>query len=380
MTAPAGAAGPAAAHGAPPGPVVLAANQPADRFYAGGARIAEFRGPDGAPAAGDHVPEDWVGSATTLFGEDALGLTRLPGGGTLADAVAADPVAWLGPDRAAAHGSDVGLLVKLLDAGERLPVHAHPDVPFAARHLGLAHGKTEAWVALTAAPVHLGFRRDVGADELRRWVDEQDTAAVLDAMHVLHLAPGDAVLVPAGLPHAIGAGAFVVELQEPTDLSILVEWAGFAIDGAVAGHLGLGFGTALAAVDRRGWRASEVEALRGARAGDVGDLLPGAAPFFRVERWRGAGEWEAGFAVAVVVAGAGALVGRDGARTPLRRGSTVLVPWSAGPLRLEPRPGRPLELLRCRPPAEAPGAQDPGRTEVSAGSRAAGAGAPVSRR
>lgn len=351
MTAPAGPARASAVHGTPAGPVVLAANQPPDRFYAGGARIAEFRGPDGAPADGDHVPEDWVGSATTLFGDDALGLTRLPGGGTLADAVAADPVAWLGPGRAAVHGADVGLLVKLLDAGERLPVHAHPDVPFAARHLGLAHGKTEAWVALTAAPVHLGFRRDVGADELRRWVDGQDAAAMLDAMHVLHLAPGDAVLVPAGLPHAIGAGAFVVELQEPTDLSILVEWAGFGIDGAVAGHLGLGFDTALAAVDRRGWRASDVEALRGARADDVGDLLPAAAPFFRAERWRGAAEWDAGFAVAVVVGGAGALVAAGGARTPVRRGSTVLVPWSAGAVRWEPADGEPLEVLRCRPAA-----------------------------
>ncbi len=347
----AGAHGGAGVGPAPAAPVLLPANQPADRFYAGGARIAEFRGPGGSPAGGGHVPEDWVGSATTLFGEDALGLSRLPGGATLADALAADPAAWLGPERAAAHGADVGLLVKLLDAGERLPVHAHPDVPFAARHLGLAHGKTEAWVALTAAPVHLGFRSDVDAAELRRWVDDQDSAAMLDALHVLDLEPGDAVLVPAGLPHAIGAGAFVVELQEPTDLSILVEWAGFAIDGAAAGHLGLGFDAALAAVDRRGWSASEIDALRGARAADDGDLLPDAAPFFRVERWRGAGEWDAGFAVAVVVEGAGALVQPGGTRTEVRRGSTVLVPWSAGALRLEPAPGSALEVLRCRPPA-----------------------------
>ncbi|RMI09538.1 class I mannose-6-phosphate isomerase [Cellulomonas triticagri] len=331
-------------------PIPLTANQPADRFYAGGARIAAFRGPAGAPAAGDHVPEDWVGSVTPLFGETALGLTRLPEGPLLRDAVAADPVAWLGPAHVAAWGADVGVLVKLLDAGERLPVHAHPDVPFAAEHLGLAHGKTEAWIALTAAPVHLGFRRDVGTDELARWVAQQDTVAMLDAMHVLDLEPGDAVLVPAGTPHAIGAGALVVELQEPTDLSILVEWAGFAIDGAAAGHLGLGFATALAAVDRRGRSAAEVAALRGSRAGDTGDLLPDAAPFFRAERWRGAGEWDAGFAVAVVVAGSGALVAADGTRTPLSAGGTVLVPWSAGPLRLEAT-GSDLEVLRCRPPA-----------------------------
>ncbi len=95
-------AGAVPAGSAPTGPVVLAANQPADRFYAGGARVAEFRGPDGAPADGDHVPEDWVGSATTLFGEDALGLTRLPSyyltfnqAWCIAVAIAADLLAWL---------------------------------------------------------------------------------------------------------------------------------------------------------------------------------------------------------------------------------------------------------------------------------------------
>lgn len=338
-------------------PVPLPANQPADRFYAGGARIAAFRGPGGHPAAGDHVPEDWVGSTTTLFGEAELGRTRLPDGRLLADAVAADPTAWLGPEHVARYGADAGLLVKLLDAGERLPVHAHPDVAFAARRLGLAHGKTEAWVALAAAPVHLGFRRDVDAAELREWVDRQDTAGMLDAMHVLDLEPGDAVLVPAGLPHAIGAGAFVVELQEPTDLSILVEWDGFAIDGAAAGHLGLGFDVALAALDRRGRSAAEVAALRGARAGDDGDLLPAAAPFFRVERLRGAGGWDPGFAVVVAVAGSGALVAAGGGRTPVSAGSTVLVPWSAGPLRVEPDAGATLEVLRCRPPAADSGQQ-----------------------
>ncbi|HEY0218102.1 MAG TPA: class I mannose-6-phosphate isomerase [Cellulomonas sp.] len=329
--------------------IVLAANQPRERFYRGGPRIAAFRGPADGTGGDDHVPEDWVGSVTALFGEQSLGLSRLPDGRLLADAVRGDPVAWLGPEHVATLGTDLGLLVKLLDAGERLPVHAHPDVAFAARHLGLGHGKTEAWIALEPAPVHLGFRRDVPAETLRHWVDEQDTAAMLAAMHRVDLERGDAVLVPAGLPHAIGAGAFVVELQEPTDLSILVEWDGFAIDGATDGHLGLGFDVALAAVDRRAWSPEEIAALRGARAADVGDLLPAASAFFRAERWRDEGVWDPGLAVAVVVDGVGALVTEAGSRTPLRRGTTVLVPWSAGALRLEAGGG--LEVLRCRPPA-----------------------------
>lgn len=324
-------------------PLYLPANQPADRFYAGGRQIAAFRGT--GPAA-SHEPEDWVASATAVFGHEPVGLSVLPDGRLLRDAIDADPVAWLGAEHVAAFGPDPALLVKLLDAGQRLPVHAHPDVPFAAEHLGLAHGKTEAWVVLEPARVHLGFTRDVDADELAGWVRTQDTDAMLGTMHALDLDAGDAVLVPAGLPHAIGEGAFVVELQEPTDLSILLEWSGFAIDGAADGHLGLGFDVALAAVDRRGWSADEIARLRGATAASSGDLLPEASAFFRVERWTGARELDPGLAVLVVVAGDGALV-TGAASTPLRRGHTVLLPAAAGPVALE---GDDLRVVVCRPP------------------------------
>lgn len=329
---------------APPVPVLLPPNQPADRFYAGGAGLAAFRG---VPAAGTHVPEDWVASTTPLFGEHERGLARLLDGRLLRDALDADAVGWFGPAHVDAYGSAPEVLVKLLDAGERLPVHVHPDVPFALRHLACPHGKTEAWVALAPARVHLGFVRDVPADELARWVREQDADAMLAAMHALDLAAGDAVLVPAGLPHAIGAGALVVELQEPTDLSVLLEWDGFGVDGAADGHLGLGHGLALGAVDRRGWSDADVEALRTARADDVGPLLPGAERWFRVERHRGPARWDAGYAVLVVVAGAGTLTAADGTTTPLVAGQTWLVPHAAGVCRVA---GADLEVLRCRPP------------------------------
>ena len=73
---------------------MLPANQPPDRFYRGGRQIAAFRGD--APVDGN-VPEDWVGSTTTMFGEPDLGLTRLPDGDLLRDAVRRDPVAGWGP-------------------------------------------------------------------------------------------------------------------------------------------------------------------------------------------------------------------------------------------------------------------------------------------
>ena len=335
-------------------PERLSANQPPARFYAGGRRIAELRGTGGTAPLDGHVPEDWVASVPTLFGAADLGLTRLADGRLLRDALAGDPVGWLGADHVEAFGADPALLVKLLDAGQRLPVHAHPDVPFALEHLGLAHGKTEAWVVIEPADVHLGFAREVSADELAAWVDAQDVDAMLGAMHLLRLERGDAVLVPAGMPHAIGEGAFVVELQEPTDLSILLEWTGFDIDGRELGHLGLGFPTALAAVDRRAWARRDVEGLRAGGGDATGDLLPAAARFFRVERSRGGVAWDAGYAVVVVLSGSGTLVSADGT-IELDRGATVVVPHGAGACRIEG--GGDLEVLRCRPPQVRSGAR-----------------------
>ena len=332
---------------APVEPIVLSANQPPARFYAGGPRIREFRGEDPVPAGEVlHTPEDWVGSTTTVFGSPTVGLTTLPDGRLLRDAVAADPDAWLGRTHVERHGTDV-ILVKLLDAGERLPVHIHPDVPFAQAHLGTPHGKTEGWIALADSEAHVAFSRDVSAEELRTWVDTQDVEAMLGAMHRIPVREGDAVYLPAGLPHAIGEGNFVVELQEPTDLSILLEWDGYPIDGAVDGHLGLGFDVALGAVDRRGYTREEVLALIAEPAPD-GNLFPRGGEFFRAHRFGSGGGWEAGFAVVVVTAGEGVLTTSAGGRTPVAAGSTVLVPWSAGDVQVAGDDD--LALVVARPP------------------------------
>jgi mannose-6-phosphate isomerase len=329
-------------------PVALPANQPADRFYLGGERIAEFRG---IAPAGDHVPEDWIGSTTTVAGFDRLGLTVLPDGTSLRAALAENPVPWLGSAHVDRFGADPALLVKLLDAGERLPVHVHPDDAFAQSHLGCRNGKTESWIILSAAPgaqVHLGFREDVAPSVLADWVGRQDRAALLSALHTIEVGPGDTVFVPAGLPHAIGAGVFLLELQQPADLSLLLEYDGFAVDGPRDGHLGIGFETALSCVRHRAVPSGTLTGLRG-RVDGTRVFPPQADAFFRADRHTGPGRavWDPGFAIVVVVAGSGRLTWADGESYELRRGTSVLVPWNAGPVRVD----GPVELIRCRPPA-----------------------------
>ena len=335
-------------------PVVLEPN-PVHRFYLGGPAISEFRG---IPSSDEHAPEDWVGSATSVFGSPTTGITVLPGGRTLPEALSADPEAFLGPRHLDRFGADPGLLVKLLDAGQRLPVHCHPDRAFARRHLDCPWGKTEGWVITETRSsdpvVFLGFRRDIDPGALAGWVEGQETETIREAMHRIPVAAGDVFLVPAGIPHAIGDGIFLVELQEPTDFSVLLEWAGFDIDGSRDGHLGLGFDVALGCVDRRGWDEGDTRALRGPRRiggsrSGVLSLFPAEAdPFFRAERIRpnDVSPLPAGFSILVVTAGAGRLETGSGAVLGLERGATLLVPHSAGDCAL----AGAIEAVRCLPP------------------------------
>lgn len=349
-------------------PVRLAAN-PVQHFYRGGARIAALRG---FAAASDHQPEEWVAATVSRFGETTTGLATVlsadgQGGALLRDLVADDPAGWLGPAAARMERSgpaDTGLLVKLLDAGQRLPVHAHPDRGFATSHLGCPYGKTEAWFVLDAAPgasVHLGWTEDVDPAELAVRRDEQDSDWMLSRMHRIEVRAGDGILVPAGQVHAIGEGVFVVEAQEPTDFSILLEWS-VTTSSREESHLGLGFERAMSAVSHSRLPEPELTALRChvhdglTSPAPQRALVSTADPYFRMDVLApGAGLGDrvpAGFAAAVVLEGAGALVSARG-EVSVAGGDLLAIPagfgdWSPrGPLRMvvaRPGTGWPEDL------------------------------------
>ncbi|MFI7146743.1 class I mannose-6-phosphate isomerase [Nonomuraea sp. NPDC050022] len=333
---------------------LLPANTPRS-FYRGAGRIGRFRG---IPSADDpYYPEDWVASTTSRHGAAPAGLTTLPDGRSLAEAIAGDPVWWLGEQHLAEHGADPAILVKLLDAGERLPLHVHPDRRFAADHLASPYGKTEAWVIVSAEPeaaVHLGFARDVEPDELARWVADQRIDQMLDATNRVPVRAGDAIVCPAGLPHAIGAGILMVEVQEPTDFSVLLEWEGFAVDGPAVGHLGLGYDQALGCVDRSGWGADRLNELRRARQA-ADDARPGvrrlfaelADEFFAAERLRPdpVSVLEPAYSIVAVTDGAGSLTTEHAAPVPVKAGDTLLLPYAAGWCTLR----GDTAAVRCKP-------------------------------
>jgi mannose-6-phosphate isomerase len=349
-------------------PVSLDVNTP-QRFYRGGRNILGFRDLPVGDDFDERRPEDWLASTTRLFAEGGDGLTVLPAGVTLAAELDRDAEAWLGPGHVARHGSEPALLVKLLDAAERLPVHVHPDRDFARAHLHSPHGKTEAWLVLHADPgsmVWLGFREELSLEALTTMVEAQDEQ-LLDALNGFPVERGDTVLVPAGQPHAIGAGVFAVELQEPTDFSVMLEHDRFGLDPNHS-WLGLDRALALTSVERGALRPERLDRLRGRwdrPTAPVTAALPdAAAPYFRAEVLDGrAGRTRvpAGFSVLVVVDGAGRLLTEDGHPMPVHRGQLLLTPYSCGELMLTGQ----VTAIRCRPAADdadSSGAAAPGST------------------
>ncbi len=324
-----------------------------DHYYAGGAKIAALRG---IRTTSTHQPEEWLAATVSRAGDSHVGLASLSDGRLLRDVVAADPVTWTGSDSAPAGPADTGLLVKLLDAGQRLPVHVHPDRAFAARHLSCPYGKTEAWYVLDSTgdgAVYLGWTSDVDPDELARRRDAQDSDWMLQHLNRVAVRPGDGVLVPAGTAHALGEGVFVAEAQEPTDLSIVLEWA-VTTSGREDSHLGLGFDTVMPAVDHRGMSPDRLASLRtftdprASSAAPRSALVAEADPYFRLDIWApqglGSPAVPAGFTVVVVLDGDGELTGGVAA-CPVRRGQVLAVPAAFGGWAAE----GDVRLLVCRP-------------------------------
>ena len=182
------------------------------RMYLGGGRIDEFCGVSTDVLDGVPRPEDWLASTTQAFNGaveiSGEGLGRLEDGRLVKDVAGALPI-----------------LVKLLDSDERLVIQAHPTVPCAKQLFNSRVGKTECWYFLPGtapdACVYLGFKPGVTRQMWRGAFEDQK--GLLDMLHCIPVSSGDFVFVDGGVPHAIGAGCFMVELQEPSDLMVVAE-------------------------------------------------------------------------------------------------------------------------------------------------------------
>ena len=115
------------------------------------------------------------------------------------------------------------LLIKILDAQEKLSLQVHPPENVASRLGG--EPKSEFWYVAAANPnaeLFLGFREPITRDEFEERLSE-DT--LIDHVHRIGVKAGDAVFLPAGRVHAIGAGNLLIEIQQNSDTTYRVfDW------------------------------------------------------------------------------------------------------------------------------------------------------------
>jgi mannose-6-phosphate isomerase len=356
------------------------------RTYQGGALLDRLAG---APAPADgHFPEDWIASVTVAknAGREHIleGVSQVLVGGEPRDfraLLATDAEYFLGAAHVARYGADPMLLVKFLDPAIRLHFQAHPTATFAQRFLNSRSGKTEAYHVLAVRPsdpssllpspssssrqaagyIYLGFQRPPSRAELRRLIETQDIGTLEACFEKIPVAPGDTYIVPGGVPHALGEGVFLVEIQEPSDLVVRFEFerGGYVLPES-ARFMGRGLDFCLDVFDWSAWPRTRVAveaACPPRRRRALGpdshqdDLIgPERTPCFRVRKSylrAPLAKVEDSCYIGIVTAGA-CTVATGGERHRLAQYAKFFSPAGLGPLHFEPEGA--CEILECYPP------------------------------
>jgi mannose-6-phosphate isomerase len=124
------------------------------------------------------------------------------------------------------------LLLKFIDAQDRLSVQVHPNDAQAHSLQPGESGKTEAWVILAAEPgsrIFAGLKAGVDRPVLERALRQ---GCVEECLHGFTPRAGDCVFIPAGTVHAIGEGILLAEVQQTSDLTLrLDDWGRLGSDG-----------------------------------------------------------------------------------------------------------------------------------------------------
>lgn len=241
------------------------------RTYKGGRNLDLWHG---APTGSDgDRPEEWLASVTEAVNPGfppvrQEGLSKVSFGENLSDEgeicfeektgekevllkdlMEQEPEAMLGSGHYRKYGAETGVLAKFLDPAERLSIQVHPDKQFAKAYFHSDYGKTECWHVISTREIHgeapyllMGFRPGVTRARWKELYQKQDIQGMVDSLNRITPVPGETYLVPGGLPHAIGPGLCMLEIQEPTDYTMRserTEASGKKIPDALI-HQGLG--------------------------------------------------------------------------------------------------------------------------------------------
>ncbi|WP_240984376.1 class I mannose-6-phosphate isomerase [Acididesulfobacillus acetoxydans] len=326
--------------------------------------------------------EEWVASMVLAQDEnnDSLeGLSKLDGRNSekelLKDLIDSYPIELLGTPHVRKYGKNTAVLVKILDSYSRLLLQVHPDRNYAKEVFGSEFGKTEAWYILGGRRISgeepyvlLGFKPGMTR---KRWSElfyKQDVQGMCDALHRFPVRAGDVFLVESGVPHAIGSGCFLIEIQEPSDFTLRVERK--APEGKILSdfecHQGAGFARMLECFHYDTYAREEILAkyylkphVIERQAGGVRKSLVSNkdTPFFsmdEVEVWHNfSSSQDDRFSVVVVLSGRGDLIWAGGSM-PVRQGEELFLPAALREVVWKSEEEESLRIVRCFPPDHDP--------------------------
>lgn len=179
----------------------------------GGNRITAFKQ---MASAGQPIGESWELSAVP--GELSVVSQGADKGLTIVELIDKYRDRLLGHDNYCRYGNQFPLLVKFIDAEADLSVQVHPDDALAMQRHGTS-GKTEMWYVIDATPdtkLCAGFSHRITPAEYRKMVVD---GSLEQALHYEAVSAGDVFYLPAGRVHSIGAGCFIAEIQQTSDVT-----------------------------------------------------------------------------------------------------------------------------------------------------------------
>ena len=322
--------------------------------------------------------ESWIGSTTEVIGNkksDRYGLSR----GivenkehVLKDLINKNLKDYLGERHIEKFGANTAMLIKLIDSYSRLLIQVHPTKDYAREFLNSEYGKSEAWHILQTRiideiepHVYVGFKEGITREIWKELFEKQDINGMLGWLHKMPVKAGDTIWIPGGVPHAIGSGCLLVEIQEPTDYTMRVEkhrLDGTALDEGMLHH-GLGIEKMLDCFKYEGYPMEKIAALHfltsreslitlaNSEIKKVKVIDSSCTNLFSMNKYRIKGkvrlEKDNYFCIAVVVEGKGQIQYKEHTLS-LVQGDEIFIPASNDTYEYQ---GSDMTVIECYPPS-----------------------------
>lgn len=180
----------------------------------GGEKIKTFKELDTNQT---EIGESW--ELSNVPGDESIVANGKDSGKTISQLVEAYKADLVGQENYEKYGNNFPLLIKFIDAREDLSIQVHPNDELAQKRHN-SFGKTEMWYVIDnnqgKAKLRSGLKEEITPEEYANRVENNTICDVLDEYEV---EPGDVFFLPAGRIHSIGAGCFIAEIQQTSNIT-----------------------------------------------------------------------------------------------------------------------------------------------------------------